>query len=96
MHGLKYSYANQIRGDTIKTEAIFILALMALMVLSCTSKNIATKVTSPPNASITMTPYRVTYDLSEVPLGAVRFTASIRNEGTTTMTIAHPSICFPA
>ncbi|HSB03655.1 MAG TPA: hypothetical protein VLK23_00580 [Thermodesulfobacteriota bacterium] len=66
------------------------------MGLSCTSKNIATKVTSPPNASMTMTPYRVTYDLSEVPLGAVRFTASIRNEGTTTITIAHPSVCFPA
>jgi len=43
-----------------------------------------------------MTPYSVTYDLSEVPQGAVRFTVSIRNEGTTTMTVAHPSICFPA
>ncbi len=69
---------------------------MALMVLSCAARNTATKVTSPPNASITMTPYSVTYDLSEVPQGAVRFTASIRNEGTTPMTIAHPSICFPA
>jgi hypothetical protein len=31
-----------------------------------------------------------------VPQGAVGFTASIKNEGTTTITIAHPSICLPA
>jgi len=34
--------------------------------------------------------------MDEVAKGAVRFTASIRNEGLTGITIAHPSICFPA
>jgi hypothetical protein len=34
--------------------------------------------------------------MDKVPQGAVNFTASIRNEGTATMAVAHPSICFPA
>jgi len=75
---------------------IFILVLIVLLVLSCTSKNTATEVTPIPSVSITLVSSSIIFNLNEVPQGGVRFTASIRNEGTTTIIIAHPSICFPA
>jgi hypothetical protein len=34
--------------------------------------------------------------VTAVPQGAVGFTASVKNEGTTTITMAHPSICVPS
>jgi hypothetical protein len=47
-------------------------------------------------ASITLVPRAGTFDLEQVPQGAVNFTASIKNEGASTITLAHPLICEPA
>ena len=49
-----------------------------------------------PDTSILLLPRSNTFDLTQVRQGAVGFTASVKNEGTTTVKIAHPSICFPA
>ena len=69
---------------------------MVLLALSCTSKNTAPEVIPLPSTSISLVSNSVIFNLNEVPQGGVRFTASIRNEAAKTITIAHPSICFPA
>jgi hypothetical protein len=50
----------------------------------------------PAGASILLLQRSRTLELEKVPQGAVNFTASIKNEGTTTITVAHPSICLPS
>lgn len=49
-----------------------------------------------PVASILLLPTSTTFEIDKVPNGAVGFTAVIKNEGAAPLTIAHPSICFPA
>jgi hypothetical protein len=49
-----------------------------------------------PGVSISLASRAPLYNVSEVPQGAVGFTASITNDGATAITIAHPSICRPA
>lgn len=58
--------------------------------------NAECKANSKPGVSILLLPRSATFDIRKVPQGAVSFTASIKNEGTTAITIAHPSICIPA
>jgi hypothetical protein len=80
----------------MKATIIFIPLLMAMFTQSCRWHNTQSKVHFNPGASILLVPRSATFDLGKVPQGAVGFTASIKNEGSTTITIAHPSICFPA
>lgn len=47
------------------------------------------------DTSITLTPKTSTYDLNKVSQGIINFSALIKNTGTETITIAHPSVCFP-
>ena len=74
---------------------IFTIILMALLVVSLARINTAAEVIPPQGASIILTPLSDTYNLDEALRGAVRFRALIRNESTETITIAHPSFCFP-
>ena len=80
----------------IKAETVHAILLTVSLVLSFTGVAAAAEAISQQRASITLTSYSAAYNLSEVQHGAVKFAASIRNEDTTTITIAHPSICFPA
>ena len=47
------------------------------------------------SVSITLTPEKSEYDISDVPSGSVKFYASIKNHGDSPITIAHPTICLP-
>jgi hypothetical protein len=80
----------------MKASVILGLLLIAMVSMSCTWSNSAARVNSKPNTSLVLQPRTFTFELSKVPQGAVAFTATIKNEGATTLTIAHPSICFPA
>jgi hypothetical protein len=81
----------------MKTRHIIILTLilMALLIASPSQTFTAAEVTPPQGASIILVPLSDTYNLDEALRGAVRFRAMIRNESTETITIAHPSFCFP-
>ena len=70
--------------------------LMVTATLSCQWHNTNSKVNLDPGVSILLLPRSATFDMVKVPQGAVGFTASIKNEGMTKITIAHPSICVPA
>jgi hypothetical protein len=85
-----------MRIKHIKAETLRAVLLTASLVLNFAGITTAAEGNSHQGTSITLTSYSAAYDLSEVQHGAVKFTASIRNEDTTTITIAHPSICFPA
>jgi hypothetical protein len=80
----------------MKAKIIFVPLLVVMLTMSCKWHNIKPTVDSNPVASILLIPRSFTFDMDKVPQGAVGFTASITNKGTTTITIAHPSICFPA
>lgn len=89
-------YANKNVKYPMKARIIFVLLLIVMLTSSCQEVNNDSKVYSHHSASISLVPNSTRYDLEKVPQGAVSFIASIKNEGTTTITIAHPSICFPA
>lgn len=80
----------------MNARIIFVTLLVIMLTISCRWHNSEIRVNSNPPASILLLPRSSTFDIGKVPQGAVNFTASIKNEGTTTITIAHPSICFPA
>lgn len=82
----------------MKTSALLCVALMLLAFPSYNPKisERATAAQPTSDISITLIPNAGTYDLAKVPLGVVNFTATIRNGSLKTITIAHPSICFPA
>jgi hypothetical protein len=70
---------------------------MVMLAMSCKGwHNTGSKANPNPGASILLLPRSATFDMGKVPQGAVGFTASIKNEGTTTIIIAHPSTCIPA
>jgi len=52
----------------------------------------------PPTERLTVSlrPEAVTLEADEASRGGVRFNATITNTGTAAITVAHPSICFPA
>jgi hypothetical protein len=81
---------------TVRTPAAIFFPLLLTMAGICTGQDAASPVTSIPGASVLLRPTSLIFDRSRVPEGAVGFTASIRNEGTTTIRVAHPSICVPA
>lgn len=70
--------------------------LMVMPAMGCTWHNIENTANSVPGTSIQLLPRAATFELDKVPHGIVGFTATIKNSGTTTITIAHPSICLPA
>jgi hypothetical protein len=74
----------------------FVTLVMVMLALICSGQNAKAGVMSNPGVSILLLPRAFSFDIGKVPQGAVGFTASIKNEGTTTITIAHPSICLPA
>ncbi len=80
----------------MKAGVIFISLLLVIYSTSCKTFSSASEVNSSHGASISLVPYSSTFELEEVRRGAVGFTATIRNESTTPIKIAHPSICFPA
>jgi hypothetical protein len=75
---------------------MFVPLLMVMLTASCTWYTLEAQANSNPGASILLLPRSATFDIGKVPQGAVGFTALVKNEGTTTITIAHPSICFSA
>jgi hypothetical protein len=81
----------------MKAKIIFFVPLlMVMLTMSCEWCHAESNINSHPGASILLIPRSSVFDIDKVPLGAVSFTASIKNERATTITIAHPSICFPA
>jgi hypothetical protein len=84
------------RRHSMKAGIIFVLLLMVMLTMSCKWCHAESNMNSHPGASISLLPRSFVFDIGKVPQGAVSFTASIKNEGATTITIAHPSICFPA
>lgn len=60
----------------------------------------ASRVTPTDKASqktvITLNPKTSEYNIIEVSKGAVRFSASVENQGDRSITFAHPTICLPA
>jgi hypothetical protein len=79
----------------MKAKIILGPLLMVMLTMSCMWYKTDSNVNSNPGASILLLPRSSAFDVSKVPQGAIGFTALIKNEGTTTITIAHPSICFP-
>ncbi|HEY5749421.1 MAG TPA: hypothetical protein VIU12_25310 [Chryseolinea sp.] len=80
----------------MKGRIIFASLLMVMLTPSCERHNTESKVTSNHGLSIQLLSRSATFDIAEVPQGAVHFTALIKNAGATTMTIAHPMLCVPA
>jgi hypothetical protein len=48
------------------------------------------------NILIKLNPKTSEYNINEVSKGAVRFSASVENQGDRSITFAHSTICFPA
>ena len=80
----------------MKTKVIVGSLLIMLLTMSCRSYNTGSQAIADPGATILLQPRAAAFDIHKVPEGAVGFTASIKNEGMSTITIAHPSICSPA
>lgn len=77
-------------------KLLFILAMIGLLAASCMGTDADNNEITGSGASILLVPSSPEFDLEAVPQGAVSFTASVKNEGTETITVAHPSLCFPA
>jgi len=80
----------------MKIKYIPAALLMVLFAALYAGKNAESVMNTDAIASIRLHAESAVFEIDEVPKGAVIFTAEIRNEGSTTLTIAHPSICFPA
>jgi hypothetical protein len=80
----------------MEARILFVPLLMTMLTASCERLNSEFEVNSHPGISIVLLPSSATFEVEKVPQGVVGFTASIKNEGTTTIRIAHPSICFPS
>jgi hypothetical protein len=79
----------------MKRRIIFASFLAVMFVVSCSWHNPGSTVDSKSDTSIRLLPRSNTFDLAKVPQGVVGFTALVKNERPTAITIAHPSICFP-
>lgn len=75
-----------------------LLAVLSVTVLAvgCRWCHIEPEVETNPGVSLVLRPVAPVFDVDQVPQGAVRFTVAIKNEWAIPVTIAHPSICFPA
>jgi len=80
----------------LEIRNLFVLLLIIMFATSSAWYSPEAQANSNPGASILLLPRSATFDIGEVPQGVVGFTASIKNEGPTTISIAHPSICLPA
>jgi hypothetical protein len=76
------------------------LSLAGLLLLvsaaDCRGLDTQARSISNPPASISLVPSSSIFDLEKVSQGAVRFTASVRNKTSETITMGYPSICFPS
>jgi hypothetical protein len=77
----------------MKSGILFLLGLILSLSLGC-SQNLNLP-SSQPVVSLRLDPRSAKFDIDQVPQGAVRFTATIRNEGPEAITVAHPSVCLP-
>jgi hypothetical protein len=82
--------------SSMKVKTILVPLVMVLLASFDTGATAESRVDSNPVASILLLPTSTTFVIDEVPNGAVGFTALVKNEGAAPLTIAHPSICFPA
>lgn len=80
----------------MKSRIIFATLLIVMLTMSCEWCRAESDMNSNPAASILLIPRSSVFDIDKVPQGAAGFTALIENKGATAITIAHPSICFPA
>jgi hypothetical protein len=80
----------------MEARILFVPLLIAMLGSSCERPDSEFKVNAHPGVSIVLLPNSPSFEVEKVPQGVVGFTASIKNEGTTTIRIAHPSICFPS
>lgn len=80
----------------MKVKIILVPLLMVLLASYDIGATAESRRDSNPVASILLLPTSTTFEIDQVPNGAVGFTAAIKNEGAAPLTIAHPSICFPA
>jgi hypothetical protein len=79
----------------IKTKILSYLFLAVMLAMSCAWCITEAQADSKTGVSIVLLPRAQAFDIAKVPLGSVRFTAVIKNAGTTAITIAHPSTCLP-
>jgi hypothetical protein len=77
----------------MKSGILFLLGLILSLSLGC-SQNLNLP-SSQPVVSLRLDPRSAKFDIDQVPQGAVRFTATIRNEGSEMITVAHPAACLP-
>ena len=87
----------------LKTGTVLVSLSMAMVAMGCHThgpdpvrRSPETGVDSSPGVSLALVPDSSAFDLGKVPQGTVGFTASIKNEGTATVIVAHPSVCEPA
>ena len=85
----------------MKKFCITIFTLLTLLVIGgYNNESRASRVTPTDKASqktvITLNPKTSEYNIIEVYQGAVRFSASVENQGDRSTTFAHPTICLPA
>jgi len=89
----------QEKGSAMKIIAVSVFGMMLFL---CGCGNTATNTHNKQSAkstldtSIILMPNASTYNLNKVAQGAVGFSALIENKDAETITIAHPSVCFPA
>lgn len=76
----------------IGKKAFFVILVLAA---GCSGISTVSRTDPDPLVSISLVADSSAFDMEEVRHGNVGFTASIRNGGTETINIAHPSICLP-
>jgi len=80
----------------MRCKLFILLAIGVFLAANCGGNDAAVKGISRSSTTIQLLPKSPVFDLESVPQGAVSFTASIKNGGAKTITLAHPSVCFPA
>ena len=80
----------------MEARILFIPLLIVVLAASCKGLNPEFRADSNPGASVVLLPSSTTFEIEKVSQGAVRFTASIKNEGMTIIKVAHPSVCIPS
>ena len=80
----------------MKGRIMFSLSLILVVAMGANWSEAAQRANSNPDISLRLIPDSTKFDLEKVPYGTVGFTASIKNKGTKTIKVAHPTVCYPA
>jgi hypothetical protein len=77
-------------------RVVFIPLLLTILTQSCKRHDTVPEAVFSQGASVLLVPRSDVFYVDKVPQGTVEFTALIRNDGKAPITMAHPSLCFPA